>query len=80
LLRNNSYLFSGLELFAVEAVEQKGKKQVEHHKISHHKCGQKNGKARFRNTLKIDKKVIQLVDKCAFFLNFCASLHLRPLK
>ena len=54
-----TYLFSGLEFFTIEAVEQKGKKKVEHHKISHHKCGQKDGKARFSYTLKVAKNALK---------------------
>jgi len=48
-----TYLFSGLEFFTVKAVEQKGKEKVEHHKISHHKGWQKDGKARLSHTLKV---------------------------
>lgn len=47
-----TYLFSGLELFTVETVEQQGKEEVEHHKVTHHKGRQKDGKAWFGHSLK----------------------------
>lgn len=36
-----TYLFSVLEFFTIKAVEQQGKKEIEHHEITHYERGQK---------------------------------------
>ena len=40
-----SYLFPRLELLAVEAVEEEGEEEVEHHEVTHDEGGQEYGEA-----------------------------------
>jgi hypothetical protein len=51
-LKMNFYLFSGLEFFAIETVEQQSQEEIENHEVTDDKCRQENGKARFGNPLK----------------------------
>ena len=44
-------LLSGLELFAVEAVEEEGKEEVENHEVTHDEGGQEDCKAGLRGAL-----------------------------
>jgi hypothetical protein len=46
-----SYLLPGLELLAVEAVEQEGEEEVEHHEVSHDERREEDGEARLGHAL-----------------------------
>ena len=46
------YLFSGLQLFAVEAVEQQGQEEIEDHEVADHQGRQEDGQARFGDSLR----------------------------
>ena len=46
------YLFSGLQLFAVEAVEQQGQEEIEDHEVADHQGRQEDGQAGFGDSLR----------------------------
>jgi hypothetical protein len=48
-----THLFPGLEFLAVEAVEEKGEKEVEDHEVAHDQGGQEDGQAGLGVTLQI---------------------------
>ena len=50
-MEDASHLLPGLELLAVEAVEQEGEEEVEHHEVAHHQGGQEDGEAGLGDTL-----------------------------
>lgn len=48
-IKESFYLFNYLllifKLFAIEAVEQQGKEEIEHHKVAHHERGEEDEEA-----------------------------------
>jgi hypothetical protein len=51
IISRSAHLFPLFQFVAIEAVEEEGEEEVEHHEVPDHQGGDENGKARFLRAL-----------------------------